>query len=295
MLLQKLLTPVVLASLLIASDIPAAYAQQPAEQPVQQPAAQPAPQPAQQVLNNDSIIKLVKAGLSDDLIVTTINASPGAYDVSADGMIALKTAGASDRVVAAIVTKSNAAVQPAPAPVAPLPPEPAPAPVPPLPPMPEPAPVPPLPPMPAPAPDKVLLAEGTDVYLTFDEDLSSKTAQEGDEVAFVLAEDLKVGDIVVARAGARAVGEVTNAQKSEMMGKGGELNIRLDYLKVGTARVHLRGTKGGEGNSGLGGAIALSMLVGVFGLLHHGKEVKVQRGTALHAYVSEDISLPPAD
>ena len=28
---------------------------------------------AQQVLNNDAIIKLVKAGLSDDLIVTTIN------------------------------------------------------------------------------------------------------------------------------------------------------------------------------------------------------------------------------
>ena len=32
---------------------------------------------AQQAMNNDSVIKLVKAGLSDDLIVTTINASPG--------------------------------------------------------------------------------------------------------------------------------------------------------------------------------------------------------------------------
>ena len=28
---------------------------------------------AQQAMNNDSVIKLVKAGLSDDLIVTTIN------------------------------------------------------------------------------------------------------------------------------------------------------------------------------------------------------------------------------
>ncbi|MGD0347657.1 MAG: hypothetical protein ABSA85_12915 [Terracidiphilus sp.] len=271
MLLQKLLTPVVLASLVIATGYPAAYSQQPVAQPLPQPAAQPAPQSAQQILNNDAIIKLVKAGLSDDLIVSTINASPGAYDVSADGMIALKAAGASDRVVAAIVAKSSTAAQPAPVPVAPLPPA------------------------PAPAPAKFLLAEGSDVYLTFDEDLSSKTAQEGDSVAFVLSEDLKVGDVVVAKAGTRALGEVTNAQKSEMMGKGGELNIRLDYLKVGTARVHLRGTKGGEGNSGLGGAIALSMLVGVFGLLHHGKEIKVQRGTPLHAYVSEDISLPPTN
>jgi len=54
---------------------------------------------AQQALNNDAVIKLVKAGLSDDLIVTTINASAGTYDTSADGIIALKTAGVSDKVV----------------------------------------------------------------------------------------------------------------------------------------------------------------------------------------------------
>src|ERR1035438_10440991 len=53
---------------------------------------------AQQALNNDAIIKLVKAGLSDDLIVTTINASPGSYDASANGLIALKKANVSDKV-----------------------------------------------------------------------------------------------------------------------------------------------------------------------------------------------------
>lgn len=73
---------------------------------------------AQQVMNNDSVIKLVKAGLSDDLIVSTINASPGTYDTSANGLIALKQAGASDKVVSAIVMKSSA---PAPAPIAPAP------------------------------------------------------------------------------------------------------------------------------------------------------------------------------
>jgi hypothetical protein len=77
---------------------------------------------AQQALNNDSVIKLVKAGLSDDLIVTTINASPGTYDTSANGLIALKTAGASDKVVSAIVIKASAPVAtvpiPSPPPVA---------------------------------------------------------------------------------------------------------------------------------------------------------------------------------
>ena len=75
------------------------------------------------------------------------------------------------------------------------------------------------------APAQVLLADGTDVPLVFDEDLSSKTAVEGDQITLVLAEDLKVGDFVVAKAGAKAQGEVTNAKKAGMMGKAGELDV----------------------------------------------------------------------
>ena len=115
---------------------------------------------AQQALNNDAIIKLVKAGLSDDLIITTINAQPGNYDASTDGLIALKTGGASDKVVSAIVLKASAAPPPAPAapappapPVAPAPPTPPPAPpVAPAPPAPPPAPEAPAPPEPPVAP-----------------------------------------------------------------------------------------------------------------------------------------------
>lgn len=61
---------------------------------------------AQQTMNNEAVIKLVKAGLSEDLIITTVNSAAGAYDTSADGIIALKAAGVSDKVVSAIVLKS---------------------------------------------------------------------------------------------------------------------------------------------------------------------------------------------
>ena len=105
---------------------------------------------AQLALNNEAVIKLVKAGLSDDLIITTINMMPGSYDTSPDGLIALKSAGASDKVVGAIVTKASATAPPPPVPVAPTPPPPPPAPT------PAPAPAPALPPPPpaavAPAP-----------------------------------------------------------------------------------------------------------------------------------------------
>jgi hypothetical protein len=61
---------------------------------------------AQQQLNNESVIGLVKAGLSEDLIIATVNASPGAYDVSANGIIALKSAGLGDKAISAVVRKT---------------------------------------------------------------------------------------------------------------------------------------------------------------------------------------------
>jgi hypothetical protein len=72
---------------------------------------------AQQALNNDSVIKLVKAGLSDDLIISTINASQGEFDTSVDGILALKAGGASDKIVSAVLLKGTAATRSAATPV----------------------------------------------------------------------------------------------------------------------------------------------------------------------------------
>ena len=63
---------------------------------------------AQSAMNNDSVIKLCKSGISDDVIVTTINSSVGDYKTSADDLVALKSAGASDKVIAAVVSKAAA-------------------------------------------------------------------------------------------------------------------------------------------------------------------------------------------
>jgi hypothetical protein len=151
---------------------------------------------------------------------------------------------------------------------------------------------------PANAPDasgKYMLRDGTDVNLVFAQDLSSKTSSEGDPVMLTLADDVKVGDVVVAKAGDKAVGEVTKAEKSGMMGKAGELNIRLDYLKVGDTKVKLRGTKGKEGESGTTGAVVLTVLFGPIGLIKHGKNVEIKQGQSLHAFIGDDIALVPAN
>lgn len=146
---------------------------------------------------------------------------------------------------------------------------------------------------PAEAPTKLVLKEGTDVKLKFAQDLSSKTAVDDDPVNLVLDEDLKVGDVTVVKAGAKALGTITHAKKAGMMGKGGELNMRLEYLVAADSRMRLRGTKGKEGEGKVGAAVALTVIFGPIGLIKHGKNVEIKQGTPLLAYVDQDYTVPP--
>lgn len=67
----------------------------------------PTPKAMQTRMTNDSVIKMVKAGLSDDLIVQTITDQPGAYSTDADSLVTLKQAGASERIIQAMVNKGR--------------------------------------------------------------------------------------------------------------------------------------------------------------------------------------------
>lgn len=73
---------------------------------------------AQTTMDNVAVMKLAKSGLGEDLIVQTIGASAGHYDTSTDALIALKTAGVTDKEIGAMLTKNLGASAPAAAPAA---------------------------------------------------------------------------------------------------------------------------------------------------------------------------------
>ena len=65
--------------------------------------AKPVHAPAQAILlDDDTIVRMFKAGLGDDILIQTIRLQPGHYDVSPDALISLKQAGLSDRVLSEI-------------------------------------------------------------------------------------------------------------------------------------------------------------------------------------------------
>jgi hypothetical protein len=62
------------------------------------------PSSAQEVLTNDSVIGMVKAGLSESVIISKIRTSERKFDTSTDGLIKLKAAKVPDKVIEAMVT-----------------------------------------------------------------------------------------------------------------------------------------------------------------------------------------------
>jgi siroheme synthase len=62
-------------------------------------------QPAKSVLTNDSVVKLVKRGLSEDVVVKMIAGQPAKFSLLPDDLLALKGAGVPDKVIAAMLDK----------------------------------------------------------------------------------------------------------------------------------------------------------------------------------------------
>ncbi|HXA83040.1 MAG TPA: hypothetical protein VNY56_08025 [Methylomirabilota bacterium] len=234
----------------------------------------------QKALTNADVVTMTRNGFAPALIVKAIESDATDFDVSAQALIDLKNAGVDQSVMEAMLTaqgsKPSAATEAAHGAMTPAGGG-------------------------AADPSKpicttsggCLLRDSSPASLKFAAELSSKTAHEGDPVEFLLDDDIKVGDIVVVAKGAHAVASVSSAKKAGMMGKPGELNVQLQYLVVGSNHIHLRGTKGREGDSKTGATVALTVLFGPIGLIKHGKDVQIPAGTPLTAYVDQDIWLPP--
>jgi hypothetical protein len=96
------------------------------------------------------------------------------------------------------------------------------------------------------------LRDGTPVPLISVEDLRSNTPQNARPIDFVVAKDVEVDGVVVAKAGSKAIGRATyTAVPPAAAGSAGEIHLSLDNvdLKIGNTEVPLRSTqqKGGAG------------------------------------------------
>ncbi len=141
------------------------------------------------------------------------------------------------------------------------------------------------------AADSVKIPEGAEIRLRLLENLSSATAVQGQRFNLELEEDLRVGDRIVVPHGAKAIGTVLNVSKRKRMGKAGELDIQINYLMAGDQRVALRSSSSKTGEGKVGTTVTLTVLFGPLGLLKRGKDVEINSGTVIDAYIDQGTEI----
>lgn len=218
-----------------------------------------------ETLNNESIIQMVKSGLSESIIVAKIKSSSHAFDTSTSSLQSLKRQGVPDAVILAMVQKAsgmnvssesnrggNATG------------------------------------------GSVTVPDGTEIKIVTIEDISGQKVVEGDQLTFKVSEDVKIDGMTVIAKDAIVKGIVSSAKKKGMMGRSGELSIRIESTQsVDGQKIKLRASKSGEGGNNMGSTVALTVLFGPIGLLRHGKEAKIKAGTVLSAYVDQATNVTP--
>ncbi|MCC6861742.1 MAG: hypothetical protein IT158_24440 [Bryobacterales bacterium] len=68
---------------------------------------------AQGPIDNEGVIKLVKAGMTEEMIISVIQSQPGNYVLGADDFVTLKAAGVSEKIIAAMLAKKQGTAAPA--------------------------------------------------------------------------------------------------------------------------------------------------------------------------------------
>jgi hypothetical protein len=130
----------------------------------------------------------------------------------------------------------------------------------------------------------------------FASDVSSKTADVGDKISLTLAEDLKIGPVVVVKKGTPAVATVTEVDSSGMGGAPGEVFVQVDSLQAGRVLIKMHGTAAKEGQDKMGKAMGLMFVPVVpVGIFVHGKDAEIKQGASFTAFVDADTLLSPAN
>ncbi len=142
---------------------------------------------------------------------------------------------------------------------------------------------------PANAAGSPVLMPGTVLPLTFTSAVTSRGLQVGDRLPVGLAQDLKIGGVVVAAKGTPVLATVTQVDHSGIMGLPGTLSFAVHSLTLndGTT-IPLARTATKMGRSRLGAAQATGMVLPGGGLFVRGENVEIDAGASLTAIVTAE-------
>jgi hypothetical protein len=144
----------------------------------------------------------------------------------------------------------------------------------------------------APAAGSVLHA-GTEVPLRMEEGLDSndKSLRVGQQFRMSVANDVRLGNLVVIPAGSPATGEITQLRRKGMWGKSGRINARVLNVRVGDRLIRLTGNFDDKGVTGTAGVVGAIVFIPIAGFFMTGTSAKIPAGGGVKAFLDEDLAI----
>lgn len=207
-----------------------------------------------EILSNDKIIELVRAGIGDQVLIPKINSSTVFMDSSQNELLRLKSAGVSDEVILALLerhskTSSQAIVC---------------------------------------RNGQSKLLANTEVKILAPSKITGKNVVTGQKLDLQIAEDVLIDGLTVIKKGSIVRAKVTDARKPGMIGRSGRLSIIIQSIVLTDGRLlKLRAARSGNDGDNFRTMFTLTVLFGAPGLLKHGKNATIAAGTVFSALTDE--------
>ncbi len=148
----------------------------------------------------------------------------------------------------------------------------------------------------APMAAEIMLPANSEVVLTMNGTVSSKSHRLGEKFSLTVAQDVKAGGMTVIPRGTRAVAQITRRTGKGGFGKAGKMDFTFRYIDLDGRQIPIEGRHHQAGDSRTGatvGAVVAAGLVG--GMLVKGKSAKIEEGREFTARTVDSIPVVMAD
>jgi hypothetical protein len=226
-------------------------------------------QQEQAPLTNKDVLEMLKAGLSEDVLIAKIKTSSSKFDTSPAALQELKNSSVPDAVILAMV-QASAAAPDASSTLAT-----------------------------ATSGVEVKVPDGTPLEIELRTNISSATAKEGDIVDFTIVNPVVINGVTVIEKGAPAKARIAAVKKAGYWGKAGRIGWTMqDALAADGNRIALRMEKKLTGDS-KGGTVATATIVTAvvfwpaapFWGFKKGKNAVFPAGKRFEAFVHGDVAV----
>lgn len=220
-------------------------------------------------LTNKDVSEMLKAGLSEEVVIAKIKASPSKFDTSPAALQDLKTGNVPDAIILAMVQASTAAPDNSAVAAAGV------------------------------EGVEVKVPDGTPLEIELMTNISSATAKEGDIVDFTVVNPVVINGVTVIEKGAPARARIAAVKKAGYWGKAGRIGWTMqDGLAADGNRIALRMEKKLTGDS-KGGTVATATIVTAvvfwpaapFWGFKKGKNAVFPAGKRFEAFVHGDVAV----